>query len=70
MREHRVIWRREGQATKRALYQTEAGALRCAERQRTAREEMTWLADRPGGEPLPEIVFGPVIQSRGVEEWS
>lgn len=62
--EWRVIWQREGQAKKRALYQTLEGARACADRQRTACEEMEWLTT-----PLPEIIFGPNIESRDVGEW-
>lgn len=62
--EYRVTWQREGQARKRALYQTADGAKRCAERQRSAAEEMDWLAS-----PLPPIVYGPVIEEREVGEW-
>lgn len=68
--EYRVIWQREGRPKRRELYQTLAGALRCVERQRTAREEITWLSEELGGEPVPEIVFGPVIESRAVGEWT
>lgn len=64
MMEYRVIWQREGQAKKRALYQTHEGANVCADRQETAREDMDWLQ-----EPLPEIVFGPVIERREVADW-
>jgi hypothetical protein len=59
--EYRVVWQREGQAKKRSLYQTAAGAQRCAERQRSAAEEMDWLDRRPAA-----IVFGPVIEEREV----
>ena len=62
--EFRVRWQREGQKPKRALYQTAAGAVACANRQRTAREEMTWLS-----EPLPELVAGPTIEARTVGDW-
>lgn len=62
--EHRVVWQRAGQAKKRALYQTLEGATRCAARQETARDDMDWLS-----EPLPEIVFGPIVESRIVGPW-
>ena len=62
--EYLVIWRREGQAKKRAIYQTRAGAIQCAERQVTAQGEVTWL-----DEPIPAIVYGPVIEQREVQEW-
>lgn len=64
MQEYRVIWQRKGQAKKRALYQTLAGAKACAERQETARDEMEWLPV-----PLPEIIYGPVVDARSVGEW-
>lgn len=65
-REYRVIWQREGQAKKRALYQTLKGAQDCADRQMTARDEMDWLDEyrRP-----PEIVFGPIVERREVGTW-
>ena len=64
MTEYRVIWQREGQAKKRALYQTRAGARACAERQRTASAEMDWVEP-----PLLPLIFGPVIESREVGAW-
>lgn len=61
--EYRVIWQRSGRPKRRALYQTEAGADRCAARQESAATDMDWLNG------LPEIVFGPVIESRPVGAW-
>lgn len=63
--EYRVVWRREGQARKRAVYQTRGGAIRCAERQTSARDEMEWVEP-----PLPPIVVGPVIEQREVTPWA
>lgn len=63
--EFRVTWQRKGQAPKRAHYQTEKGARACAERQRSAEEEMDWLPT-----PLPPIVAGPFIERREVGAWS
>lgn len=71
VKEYRVRWRRAGQTRDRIqIYQTERGAERCVKRQITAREEMTWVADQPLGQPIPEIVSGPVIEAREVGEWS
>ncbi len=63
--EYRVIWQREGQEKKRALYQTYKGAFTCAKRQRLARVEMEWVHT-----PIAEICFGPIIESRYVGPWS
>jgi hypothetical protein len=70
--EFRVIWQRDGSVKTSRLYQTLEGASRCAERQRTAREEMGWLHDPDRGiDSRPaEIVFGPVIEQRLVGEWA
>lgn len=62
--EFRVSWQRVGQARKRSLYQTRAAAVRCAERQASARDEMDWLP-----EPLPELTGPPVIEEREVGPW-
>lgn len=64
LHEYRVVWQREGQARKRAVYQTQAGALACMERQRTAAAEMDWLP-----EPLKPLTFGPVLEERTVGPW-
>lgn len=62
--EYRVIWRREGQdGDRRAIYQTLVGAERCADRQRTAADEMDWVRVKP-------LVYGPVIDARPVGIWS
>jgi len=58
------MWQREGQAKKHRYYQTVEGARACAERQRSAAEEMDWLSS-----PLPEIVWGPYIAGRKVGPW-
>lgn len=62
--EYRVRWQREGQDKKRALFQTEEGAVRHAERQKTAAVEMEWLET-----PLAELVVDPVVESRAVGSW-
>ena len=62
--EYRVIWQREGCSKRRVIYQTLAGAKECAKRQRTAAEDIDWLSS-----PIPELVFGPNIESRDVGEW-
>jgi hypothetical protein len=64
--EYRVVWRRQGQAQNRAaIYQTRDGAIRCAERQASARDEMEWVDP-----PLPPVVVGPVIEQREVTPWA
>lgn len=70
--EYLVIWQRKGTGVKRALYQTLAGAQRCAERQRTARAEMDWLNDPElsRDERPAEIVYGPIIRQREVGPWA
>lgn len=62
--EYRVTWQREGQGKVRRFYQTLPGARACAERQRSAVEEMTWLAS-----PLAPIIWGPYIEARKVGPW-
>ena len=64
-REYRVIWQREGTAKKRAFFQTLAGAEGHAVRQVNARGDMDWLE-----EPVPEITYGPIIESREVGPWT
>lgn len=61
--EYVVIWQREGQEGKRRqFFQTRDGAFRCAERQRTASEEIDWAIVKP-------LIYGPFIRVRAVEEW-
>ena len=69
--EYRVIWQREGQKEKqRRIYQTLKGAERCAKVQSTAHEEMTWLNEEGWADSRPKpIIFGPIIESRMVDEW-
>jgi hypothetical protein len=63
--EYRVIWRREGKSSRRRIFQTLPGA-----------ENFAALVSVPNDEiddetfwTMPELIYGPVIETREVGEW-